>query len=68
MLTDLSSPNNIQGGPVVKNLLCHAGDTGSLPDQGTRIGHASRQVRPGAPTRQSMHPDRKISKQQNNVI
>ena len=28
------------GGPVVKNLLSNAGDTGSIPGQGTKIPHA----------------------------
>ena len=28
------------GGPVVKNLPCNAGDTGSIPGQGTKIPHA----------------------------
>ena len=28
------------GGPVVKNLLSNAGDTGSTPGQGTKIPHA----------------------------
>ena len=28
------------GGPVVKNLLCNAGDAGSIPSQGTKISHA----------------------------
>ena len=28
------------GGPVVKNLPSNAGDTGSIPGQGTRISHA----------------------------
>ena len=29
------------GGPVVKNLLSNAGDTGSIPGQGTKIPHAT---------------------------
>ena len=28
------------GGPVAKNLLSNAGDTGSIPGQGTKIPHA----------------------------
>ena len=31
------------GGPVVKNLPCSAGDTGSIPGQGTKIPHAALQ-------------------------
>ena len=29
------------GGPVVKNLPCNAGDESSIPDQGTKIPHAT---------------------------
>ena len=29
------------GGPVVKNLPSNAGDSGSIPSQGTKISHAS---------------------------
>ena len=29
------------GGPVVKNLPCHAGDAGSIPSQGTKIPHSA---------------------------
>ena len=32
------------GGPVVKNLPCHAGDAGSIPGQGTKIPHAEKQL------------------------
>ena len=28
------------GGPVVKNLPCNAGDTGSIPGWGTKIPHS----------------------------
>ena len=34
------------GGPVVKNLPCNAGDTGSVPGQGTKIQHAMEQLSP----------------------
>ena len=33
------------GGPEVKNLACNAGDTSSIPDGGTKIPRAARQVR-----------------------
>ena len=33
------------GGPVVKNLLCKAGDVGLIPGEGTKIPHASKQLR-----------------------
>ena len=36
--------DNLPGGPVVKNLPCGAGDTGSIPGRGTKIPHASRQL------------------------
>ena len=38
------------GGPVVKNLPCNAGDTGSIPGQGTVIPHATGQLSPRATT------------------
>ena len=31
------------GGPVVKNSSCNVGDLGSIPGQGTKIPHATRQ-------------------------
>ena len=31
-------------GPVVKNLSCNAGDTGSIPGWGTKIPHAAGQL------------------------
>ena len=33
---------------MVKNLPCNAGDTGSIPRQGTRIPHAMEQLSPHA--------------------
>ena len=36
------------GGPVVKNLPYNAGDTGSIPGQGTKIPHAAGQQSPRA--------------------
>ena len=35
-----SSPWNFPGGPGVKNPPSNAGDTGSIPGQGTKIPHA----------------------------
>ena len=32
------------GGPVVKNMPSNAGDTGSIPGQGTKIPHAMGQL------------------------
>ena len=34
------------GDPVVKNLPCVAGDSGSIPDQGTKIPHPAEQLSP----------------------
>ena len=34
------------GGPVVKNSPSNAGDTGSIPGQGTKIPHATGQLSP----------------------
>ena len=33
------------GGPVVQNLPCNGGDKGSIPGHGTKIPHASGQLR-----------------------
>ena len=38
------------GGPVVKNPPCNAGDTGSIPGQGTKIPHAAGHLSPPATT------------------
>ena len=38
------------GGPVVKNPPYNAGDTGSIPGQGTKIPHAAGQLRPPTTT------------------
>ena len=38
------------GGPVVENLPSNAGDTGSIPGQGTKIPHAAGQLSPRATT------------------
>ena len=37
------SPGDFPGGPVDKNLPAIAGDTGSIPGQGTKIPHAKGQ-------------------------
>ena len=37
------------GGPVVKNPPSHAGDSGSIPGQGTKIPHAAGQLNPCVP-------------------
>ena len=36
------------GNPVVKSLPSNAGDTGSIPDQGTKIPHVAGQLSPHA--------------------
>ena len=41
------------GGSVVKNLPPNAGDTGSIPGQGTKIPHVVGQVSPCAATREA---------------
>ena len=43
-------------GPVVKNLLCNAQDTGLIPGQGTNIPHATKQLSPGATTTKRCMP------------
>ena len=46
---------------MVRNLPCNAGDTGSIPGQGTKIPHASEQVSPRMATSESVHPQHKIT-------
>ena len=43
-------PGDFPGGPVVKNPPYNAGDTGSIPGQGTKIPHAVGQISPCATT------------------
>ena len=38
------------GGPVVKNLSCNAGDSGSIPGRGTEVLHARGQLSPHTAT------------------
>ena len=35
-----ANPQEFPGGPLVKNLLCNAGDMGLIPGWGTKIQHA----------------------------
>ena len=49
-------PGDFPGGPVVKNPPSNAGDTGSIPGQGTKIPHATGQLSPHATTAEPMHP------------
>ena len=58
------------GGPVVGSCPSNAGDMGSIPDQGTRIPHASEQLSPCATTAEPACPracelQRKIPMQPN---
>ena len=48
---------NFLGDPVVKNLPCNAGHTGS-PDQGTRFPQATEQLSPCGTTRVCVHNER----------
>ena len=43
------------GGPVVKNLSCNAGDSGSIPGWGTKIAHAAGLLSPCATIREPSH-------------
>ena len=40
------------GGPLVKNLPCHAGDSGLIPGWGTKIPHATGQLSLHSATRE----------------
>ena len=44
------------GGPVVRNPPYSAGDTGSIPGQGTKIPHATGQLSPRATTTEPSRP------------
>ena len=46
------SHSDFPGGPVVKNPSSNAGDTGSIPGQGTKIPHAIGQLSPRISTRE----------------
>ena len=37
----IKKKRDVPGGPVVKSLPCHAGDTGLIPGWGTKIPHAA---------------------------
>ena len=41
-------------GPVVKNLLCNPGDSGSIPGSGTKIPHAARKLCPQTVTPEAL--------------
>ena len=43
------------GGPVVKNLLCNAGDVGSITGLATKIPHAKGRLSPYTTTTKPMH-------------
>ena len=44
------------GGPVIENPPFNAGDTGSIPGQGTKIPHAMGQPSPCSATREACTP------------
>ena len=46
----MSLTRDFPGGPVVKNPPSNAGDAGSIPGRGTKIPHATWQLRPCATT------------------
>ena len=50
----LKLSRDFPGGPVVKNPPSNAGDTGSIPGQGTKIPHAVGQLSPCATTTELM--------------
>ena len=45
---------DISGGPVVRNLLCDAEDTGWIPSQGTKIPHAVEHLKARTPQLENM--------------
>ena len=52
LVVTVVSFRDFPGGPVVKNPPSNAGDTGSIPGQGTKIPHAEGQLSPRASTRE----------------
>lgn len=46
---------DLPGDPVLKNMSCNAGDTGSVPGQKTKFPHAVEQFSPHATTAESVH-------------
>ena len=55
--TSKQTNRDFPGGPVVKNLPYNAGDTGSIPGQGTKIPHAVGQLNPCATTTKPKCPE-----------
>ena len=49
--SDMTERLTLPLGPVVKNLPCNAGDTGSIPGPGTKIPDASGQLNSHATTK-----------------
>lgn len=56
---------DFRGGPVVQNLLFNTGDKGSIPDQGTKILHATGQLSPHSNER-SLNAAKKTQSSQKN--
>ena len=56
------------GGPVIKNLPCNEGDSGSILDQRTKILHASGKLSPHATAREKSTRHNKGSVQPKNKI
>ena len=59
LILQFKNLRDFPGGPEVKNLLYKAGDTGSIPGQGTKIPHALEQLS-HRPTAGVSAPQRKI--------
>ena len=55
-----NSFRDFPGGPVVKNLLCNTGDVGSMPGQGTKIAHVSKQLSLPTVTTEPKHHSQRI--------
>ena len=54
-LTQPKPGTSLDGGPVVKNSPCNAGDKGLIPGWGTKIPHIVEPVSPSAPTPEPTH-------------
>ena len=52
---NLKIRGDFPGGLVIKNPSCNAGDTGSIPGQGSKIPHSTGQLSPCTATAEPIH-------------
>ena len=59
--------SDFPGGPVVKNPPSNAGDTGSIPGQGTKIPHVMEQLSPSTATTEPRHHHWRVCESQQKI-